>query len=244
MKTLVKPRGHAFKVTPKGSAASEGGYERGIFAAATLLMVATFIGVTINTLPDWRLVAQGALIPMVAIWCTVNLIVLFLVSMLCLGRPVARAEERFELNEHVAIWMPGSNIISAMPGGNLSLSGIAVMGNVFALGDVVRVRLRGVGSIGGLVARTGLGITGIAFDTADCAARDRLIVKLFTSGRNTQHLHVPLWRATRSMISRIWSADMQGIPAANALTIKLPQAEARFGGHSYVMEPRERQLYT
>lgn len=228
--TLIKPRGHAFKVTPKGSAAGCGGYERSIFAASTLLMVATFTGLLVNVVPDWRIVAQGALVPMVALWCAINIVVLFLVSMLCLSMPTRRAEERFAVDEPVAVWRRNSNVIAAVRGINLSLSGIAVASGAFNIGDAVRVRLRGVGSILGIVSRTGEGLTGIAFDPADSPARDRLIVRLFTGGRNSDHLRVPLWQATQAMLSRIWLAKMQPAqyeaqPATAALMpTRLPKA--------------------
>jgi cellulose synthase (UDP-forming) len=91
IKTLFKPHGHAFKVTPKGSDAAGGGYQRGIFFACTGLMLATLAGLVINAFPDTRIVMQGALVPMVAFWGLVNVVVLFLAAMLCLGRPALRA---------------------------------------------------------------------------------------------------------------------------------------------------------
>jgi cellulose synthase (UDP-forming) len=218
LKTLVKPHGHAFKVTPKGSDAAGGGYQRGIFLAATSLMIATLAGLVINAVPDSRIVAQGALVPMVAFWGLVNIIVLFLAAMLCLGRPALRAEERFALDDQVAIWRRDARHATLAKGLDISVSGIALAGDGLVKGEPVRVRLRGIGSIEGVVARCHGGRIGIAFTAEGSAARDRLIVALFTGGMNSSTVHVPLWQATRAMLARILTADMRlpGQPPGSA----------------------------
>jgi cellulose synthase (UDP-forming) len=241
LKTLIKPHGHAFKVTPKGSDAARGGYERGIFAVSSGLMLATFFGLIINASPDYRIVMQGALVPMVAFWCTINIVVLFLAAMLCLGKTSVRAEERFPFDEPVAIWQPGSNVIRAARGIDLSLSGIAVACAGLSVGEAVRVRLRGIGTLDGTVMRSRDNLTGIAFSTADCPTRDRLVIRLFTAGNNTANNRAPLWRATRAMLSRIWTADMTiSSSVAPAAAPKL--AEARLSKASYVVEPTSHSL--
>jgi cellulose synthase (UDP-forming) len=212
LKTLIKPHGHAFKVTPKGSDAVGGGWQRGIFAAAGGLMLATLLGLVINAIPDTRIVAQGALVPMVAFWCGINVVVLFLVAMLCFGRPALRAEERFALDEPVAVWRRGAREAVITRGIDMSVSGIALAGDGVERGEPVRVRVRGVGSLEGVVARSHNGRIGIAFDGADSPARDRLIVRLFTNGMASTQLQVPLWQATRALLERIWTADLQ-LPA-------------------------------
>ncbi len=237
LKTLVKPHGHAFKVTPKGSDAAGGGYERGIFVATSTLMLATFIGLMINASPDWRIVAQGALVPMVAFWCAINMVVLFLAAMLCLGMPAARAEERFAFPETVAVWARGSNVIRATECLDLSMSGIGLAGEAFAPGTPVKVRLRGIGTLAGTVMRCHRGMTGIAFAGDDCPARDRMIVRLFTGGRNTSTLRPPMWQATRAMLARIWRAEMTvRPPPAGALSTPL-MAEVRLPKQTYVLAP-------
>jgi cellulose synthase (UDP-forming) len=97
--TLLRPHGHIFKVTPKGAGSAGAGYEVGIFASALALLLLTFAGLIVNATPDWRIVRQAALVPLVAFWCGINLIQLFLVCMMCLQLPVRRGEERFEIDE-------------------------------------------------------------------------------------------------------------------------------------------------
>lgn len=241
IKTLFKPHGHAFKVTPKGSDAAGGGYQRGIFFACTGLMIATLAGLVINAFPDTRIVMQGALVPMVAFWGLVNVVVLFLAAMLCLGRPALRAEERFPWHEPVAIWRRDARNATLARVVDLSVSGIALEGDGVEVGEPVRVRLRGVGSIEGRVARARNGRIGIAFDGADSPARDRLIVQLFTRGMNATQLQVPLWRATRTILARILTADMSLpiAPTGQAAT-RRELSDDRLEKRTYVLPPENR----
>jgi cellulose synthase (UDP-forming) len=240
IKTLITPHGHAFKVTPKGSDAVGGGFERGIFIAVSALMLATFAGLIINAAPDWRIVAQGALVPMVAFWCAINIIVLFLVAMLCFGVATGRAEQRFAIDEAVVVQITGSNIIYASRSIDVSTSGIAVAAVGLSRGDTVRVRMRGVGSLDGVVTRAGGGMAAIAFTGRDCPARDRLIVRLFTAGLDTTALRPPMWQATRAMLSRIWQADMGGAAKAVAEPAGSAVAEIRLDKVSLARPPRRR----
>jgi cellulose synthase (UDP-forming) len=236
LKTLARPHGHAFRVTPKGSDAAGSGTQRGIFLVATALMLATLAGLAINAVPDTRIVMQGALLPMVAVWGLINVVVLFLVAMLCLGRPALRAEERFPLDEPVAIWRRDSRDAALARGLDISVSGIALAGEGLVVGEPVRVRLRGVGSIAGRVARAGHGRIGIAFDTAGSPARDRLIVRLFTRGLNVHQQRVPLWPATRAMLARIFTADMR-LPPVPASPAGTPADDRRLERRSLVLPP-------
>jgi cellulose synthase (UDP-forming) len=241
IKTLFKPHGHAFKVTPKGSDAAGGGYQRGIFFACTGLMIATLAGLVINAFPDTRIVMQGALVPMVAFWGLVNVVVLFLAAMLCLGRPALRAEERFPWHEPVAIWRRDARNATLARGIDISVSGIALAGDGVEVGEPVRVRLRGLGSIEGRVARARNGRIGIAFDGADSPARDRLIVQLFTRGMNATQLQVPLWRATRTMLARILTADMRLPTAPTGQAAARPDmGDDRLEKRTYVLPPEHR----
>ena len=239
-KTLIKPTGHAFKVTPKGSDASGGGFESGIFVATMLLMLLTFAGLIINASPDWRIVAQGALVPMVAFWCGINIIVLFLAAMLCLGMPTKRAEERFPIDEPVTLWRRDSNIAWMARSINVSLSGIAIAVDGLVNGERVRVRLRGAGSLDGIVARSRDGLTGIAFTGDGGAARDRLIIRLFTTGRNTAMLNIPAWAATRALLTRIWIAEMQS-PSAAPAADTAPRIE-KLPAQTRVIDPQTSQI--
>ena len=66
--TIVKPYGHVFKVTPKGAAAQDSSYERSVFWIAAILMMLTTGGLLVNATPEWRIVSQAGLVPIVAMW--------------------------------------------------------------------------------------------------------------------------------------------------------------------------------
>ncbi|WP_310496154.1 glycosyltransferase [Sandarakinorhabdus sp.] len=237
IKTLWQPYGHAFKVTPKGADAAGGGTERGIFLACAGLMLATLLGLVINAFPDTRIVAQGALVPMVAFWGGINCLVLMLAAMMCFGRPALRAEERFAYADTVAVWHRGNRAATIARGIDLSLSGIALAGEGLAAGDPVRVRLPGIGSLDGRVARAGHGRIGIAFSAEDCGPRDRLIERLFTNSGNTLVGQVPLWSATRALLASIWRAET-GLVQMPSVRPRI--AEPRLEKRSFVLPPAAR----
>ena len=102
--TIAKPFGHVFKVTPKGAGANTLHYDGTIFWTSASLMVLTIVGLVINALPEWRIIGQTGLLPIVAFWSAVNIVVLFLVCMMSLQAPVHRGEERFSLDEPISIF--------------------------------------------------------------------------------------------------------------------------------------------
>ncbi len=240
IKTLAKPHGHAFKVTPKGADAGSGGFERGIFMMTSGLMLATFAGLIINASPDWRIVAQGALVPMVGFWCAINIVVLFLAAMLCLGAPASRAEARFAIDEAVTVEVVGTNLVHAARSIDVSVSGIAVAATGLSQGDAVRVRMAGIGAIEGVVARASAAMVGIAFSPNDSVARDRLIVRLFTAGLDTEVLRPSMWQATRAMLSRIWQLENGRRATGAVVTTNAEPAEARLEKLSLCLPPRDR----
>jgi cellulose synthase (UDP-forming) len=99
--TIAKPFGHVFKVTPKGAGAKTSDYDGTIFWTAAAFMVLTIVGLVVNAMPEWRIIAQSGLLPIVAFWGAINIVVLFLVCMMALQAPVRRGEERFNLNQPI-----------------------------------------------------------------------------------------------------------------------------------------------
>ena len=93
---------------------------------------------------------------MVALWSSINMVVLFLVCMLSLQAPIRRGEERFELDEPV--WIIGSaGTLSIGRIKDISLSGVAFVAErpiVSRLGERLRVFLSEVGFVAGTVVRS------------------------------------------------------------------------------------------
>lgn len=242
LSTLAKPSGHVFKVTPKGSAASKSGYDHNIFWAATALMGLTVCGLFINALPDWRIVTQMSLLPMVALWGAINVVVLFLVCMLSLQAPFRRAEERFELDE--PIWIVGrAGMLSTGRIKDISLSGAGVIVDrpVDAKLEVrLRVFIAEVGFVSATVVRPDGKVFGIHFDLPPSIERDLLIRKLFTAGHDTTDVNASAWSVTGAMLRSIWGARAE-LPAfakePNLPTLAAKEPE-RLPSQSLVIPPQ------
>jgi len=226
--TLIKPHGHVFKVTPKGAAAF-GSNERGIFWAATILMTLTTGGLLINATPEWRIVSQGGLIPIVAIWSVVNVVVLLLVCMMSIQVPIRRAEERFDLNEPV--WIFSSNgTLSTGRTRDASLSGLGItVDSTRALaanvGDQVRVFLPEVGFLEGTATRKSGDFLGVHLNLKPSIERDLMIRKLFTSAVTNTSVDISVVGATGMLLKSIWSAPsttVQTTPETMPVVEKLP----------------------
>jgi cellulose synthase (UDP-forming) len=212
--TMAKPFGHVFKVTPKGSGALKSGYDQGIFWTASALMGLTVSGVLINTLPDWRIVTQTSLLPMVALWASINVVVLFLVCMLSLQAPIRRAEERFALDEPISVVGSAGAMLSGRIK-DISLSGAAIIvdrADDAKRGERLRLFITEVGFVAGTVVRPNAEFLGIQFDLPPSVERDLLIRKLFTAGRDTTYVSASAWSATGAMLQSIWGARAE-LPA-------------------------------
>jgi cellulose synthase (UDP-forming) len=206
--TLVKPFGHAFKVTPKGSAARGESYDREVFWTAAVLMALTCAGIVVNALPDWRIISQTALIPVVAGWSGYNILLLFLVCMMALQSSEMRGEERFDSKESVLL-IGEDGIRMQMTLKDLSLSGAGVLsGKTVNVNDggAVQVFIPQVGHIPAHVVRHSGQLIGIKFDLKPSVERDLLIRKLFTSGLVATTVKASAWSTTASVLESIWSA--------------------------------------
>jgi cellulose synthase (UDP-forming) len=210
IQTLFRPKGLIFKVTPKGSAAAGAGWETGIWFTASLLIALTVAGLGFNAHPDFRIIDEQALMPIMVFWGTLNVIVLLLVAMMCLQKSPMRAEERFPLASEVTIFTEAGDWF-ATAGGDMSLSGLGVglrpEAPAFGIGDQVKVAIAGVGAVGGKVVRA-RGRLGVVFEFADDAERDRLIVHLFTGRIEQNVLRPSAWQVTAAILGRLWSADL------------------------------------
>ena len=228
--TIAKPFGHVFKVTPKGVGAKKSDYDRAIFWTAASLMALTILGLVINTLPEWRIIGQTGLLPIVAFWSAVNIVVLFLVCMMSLQAPVRRGEERFSLNE--PIWMfAASGALSTGRIKDISLSGVAIAVDedralASKIGEHVRVFIAEVGFVAATVVRQTGRLLAIQFDLPPCVERDLLIRKLFTTGLDATTVNASAFSSTGALLMSVWSTGRRqaGVepPATPALPDKLP----------------------
>jgi cellulose synthase (UDP-forming) len=243
--TLMRPFGHPFKVTPKGGTSQSSHYARGIFWMAGGLMGLTILGLIVNTFAEWRIVDNAEVLPVLAFWSAINVVVLFLVCMMSLQAPMRRAEERFELDEQIWIVAPNGTLSTGRIR-DMSLSGVGLEGDgnralAAQLGERVRVFITEVGFVAGTVARQRERFLGVQFDLPVSVERDLLIRKLFTAGRDTVTLASAL-SATGAMLKRIWNmrADMLDAepPDGGAVVVTLPVE--KLPARSLVVAPQRR----
>ena len=207
--TMAKPFGHIFKVTPKGADAKASDYDRPIFWTAACLMMLTILGLVINSQSEWRIIGEAGLLPIVACWAVLNIVVLFLVCMMSLQAPVRRGEERFELDEPV--WIFAAN--GALSTGrirDISLSGAAIIAdNNRALateaGESARVFITEVGFVAATVVRQAGQFLAVHFELPPGVERDLLVRRLFTAGLDATTVHASALSSTAAMLMSIWA---------------------------------------
>ena len=207
--TMAKPFGHVFKVTPKGADAKASDYDRPIFWTAACLMMLTILGLVINSQSEWRIIGEAGLLPIVACWAVLNIVVLFLVCMMSLQAPVRRGEERFELDEPV--WIFAAN--GALSTGrirDISLSGAAIIADhnralATQAGEKARVFITEVGFVAATVVRQAGQFLAVHFDLPPCVERDLLVRRLFTAGLDATTVHASALSSTAAMLMSIWA---------------------------------------
>jgi cellulose synthase (UDP-forming) len=207
--TMAKPFGHVFKVTPKGAEARTSDYDRPIFWTAACLMLLTILGLVINSQSEWRIIGEGGLLPIVACWAVLNIVVLFLVCMMSLQAPVRRGEERFELDEPV--WIFAAN--GALSTGrirDISLSGAAIIADenralATHSGERARIFITEVGFVAASVVRQAGQFLAVHFDLPPGVERDLLVRRLFTAGLDATTIHASALSSTAAMLMSIWA---------------------------------------
>ena len=239
--TMAKPFGHVFKVTPKGSLAKKSDYDRPIFWTAASLIAATILGLVINAHSEWRVIGQAGLLPIVACWAAINIVVLFLVCMMSLQAPVRRGEERFNLDEPISM-VAASGALSTGRIKDISLTGVAiVVDENLALatksGETARVFIAEVGFVPGTVIRQSGRFLAVNFDLPPCIERDLLIRKLFTSGLDATTVTASALSSTRAMLMSIWSAGSKQISVESALAIVPVSLVEKLPAQSLVVAP-------
>jgi cellulose synthase (UDP-forming) len=246
LETLVKPFGHPFKVTPKGGSSQTSNYARGIFWTAAGLIALTVFGLIINTIPEWRIVETEHMLPVVAFWSAINVVVLFLVCMMSLQAPRRRGEERFELDE--PIWISSlSGVISSARAKDLSLSGVRLEGDpdqtlVARAGASVRIFLTEVGFVSGTVVRQMGQFLAVQFTLPPSIERDLLIRKMFTGGRDRTNINASAWSATTAMLKSIWGVrtEMLERPAEKTSDVAAASPVEKLPARSLVIPPKPR----
>lgn len=237
LQTLLRPKGLVFKVTPKGANAAGASWESTVLVMALSLIALNVIGLAVNISPDYRIVAQEGLLPLVAFWATVNVLLLLLVAMMCLERPRIRGEERFALKQPVTLLGNDGQMIRSSRG-DISLSGLGLEADdhiALEIGERVQVLLPDVGIVRGFVRRSGRRI-GIEFDFHAEELRDRLIVALFTDKIEMNAQRPSALEVAIAILKRLWVADLSIGDTAKPTPVT-PAAEEKMSAATRVIAP-------
>ena len=243
LKTLIAPKGLTFKVTPKGSGSGRGGAGGGVLVAALVLMGLSLVSLGVNMLPDYRIVTQDGLLPVVAFWLAFNMLMLMLVAMMCMENPRVRGEERFALRQPVTLVGEGGEMITSGRG-DISISGIGIQVEAppdLAVGARVQMVLPEVGLVRGFVRYAGRRI-GVEFDFHSEELRDRLIVSLFTNGMNVNAQRPSALTVAGAILRRLWAADLsiRAQPASMPLAAQAPAVVEKLSAQTRLIPPSHR----
>ncbi len=182
--TLIRPFGTPFRVTPKGSAAEQTAFDAYTFSCVATLIALTAMGIIVNLVPEWSTILKGGFSVVAMYWAAVNIVVLFIAALICFEKPRPLLDSFFVGEPAQAHF--GERVI---PGRLASLSlesGVMEFRQALpvAAGDELVIEAAGFPRFLSRVEKTsqqGDGPVSIEFKhSLDAAARDRLIVKLYT----------------------------------------------------------------
>lgn len=176
---LLKPKGHAFKVTAKGGERGQMVVQWGLLRRFGWLFAANLGGMLYGSLADYGIeggAGDGKWI--VLFWTFYNLAALALAIIVCIELPRYRRDERFASSEVVRIDIGHARdrVLHLL---DISLGGARVQGTAdLAPGDGMTVKLEGVGAVPATLVAQHDGFFAVAFAN-DPELRDRLIRKLY-----------------------------------------------------------------
>ena len=172
--TLIKPHGHAFKVTPKGRAGAAVQDSATVFVCLGLSLL-TGLGLLLNALPQTQHVSFSSLIPVVTFWSILNMIVLLLVAKIANSPPVLRHEERIDIDEPGMLHVDGGRIPAHFL--DMSLNGALLKvedAGRLSVGDWIGVEIAEVGLVPARVARCARHISTVGVSFRLRSLHDRL----------------------------------------------------------------------
>jgi cellulose synthase (UDP-forming) len=186
---LMKPRGHVFKVTPKGGVRDRLLVQWRRIAGFGLVLGLTLLGMLYGSLADYTPERQEAgSTAIVLFWSIYNIVVLLLTMAVCVEFPRYRSEERIATTEPVQVSI-GENVFPA------ALTDISVTGAQIqapspgAQGDIVMLTLQDVGVITARIIRTTPDGFAVEFTDTD-GQRDAMIRKIHCGGYAQRQVEV------------------------------------------------------
>jgi cellulose synthase/poly-beta-1,6-N-acetylglucosamine synthase-like glycosyltransferase len=198
---LLRPRGHSFKVTPKGGSRKRllVQWRRG--AGFGLILGLTVLGMLYASLADYTPERQEAgSTAVVLFWSVYNIVVLLLAMAVCVEFPRFRGEERIASSERVEVSF-GSFMFTARLS-DISVTGAQVRAPSPAdPGDFVSLKLQDVGEVEARITRPTADGFAVEFIETD-ALRDALIRKIYCSPEARSSVNVSGRRLLNALVVR------------------------------------------
>jgi cellulose synthase (UDP-forming) len=223
--TLIRPHGHVFQVTPKGKDAAGRSYDRFTVGLAVTILTATALGFVLNSDLDTRIIDDVSLVPVVAMWCGFNAVVLLIALVTAFSAPTQRDEERFTLDELISLRV--GEIVSTGRIRDLSLSGVSVQSKGAAAtkkGDWLAITVAAVGEIPAQAVRAADRELGLIFHLPPSPTRDRMICKIFTGGHDNTTRNDDALTISLQMIGTIFRDQPAPAPARPDVARDVPPA--------------------
>ena len=184
LKTLVKPHGHKFQVTPKGSNASGTTYDSFTLKMCLILLWGTTFGFLSAMWAGTTGDGARQLYPIVSIWSVVNGLILAGVLMVAFSKRVPRAEERFFLKTSLQVrHRDGTRDVARTL--DVSMSGVRVAGLDLRPRTWLTLQLPGVPPLLSCVRWHRDGMSGIEFLDLGETAKNDLIACIYTDCDDT-----------------------------------------------------------
>jgi len=205
---LLKPRGHLFKVTPKGGVRDQLLVQWRKIAGLGILLGLTVLGMLYGSLADYTPERQDAgATAVVLFWSIYNIVVLLLAMAVCVEFPRYRSEERIASTETIKV-VAGASVFNAAVM-DISVTGARLRG-VFpgAPGDLVSLTFQDIGEIAARIVRETPG--GFAVEFADMGRRsDELIRKIYCGPSARRSVDV----RGRDVLNALVARALRGYPS-------------------------------
>lgn len=225
--TLIQPHGHAFKVTPKGSAAADGAIDRVMIFAPAVLMLLTALGFSFNANINTRILDSVEQLPLMAFWAGYAMMVLLVVQVVAVSTGRPHSEERFFVEMPCKVGNRPSNAVAArIDWLSLSAAGVTLL-ELDKIGHNLRwveLRIPGVGPVAARVVRQEDAELRLSFEITSEARRDELIRKLFTTGLENRISSRWALNVSLGMVSRAFLRTRRARPMAPATAHPQPPA--------------------
>lgn len=178
LKTLIKPHGYKFKVTPKGSNTSGQTYDRFTLNMCLFLLWGTTIGFVYAMWSGASGFETRQTFPIVSIWSVMNGLIVAGVLTVAFSRRVPRAEERFNFRT-IALVKTMDGHTAPTETQDISMSGARITGET-RIGAWLTLTMPNVPPLLAKVIWTGDGQSGVEFFHVREEVRDALIAAIYT----------------------------------------------------------------